>query len=83
MEDNDFKFIFWIEFMGLNDSVRLSDKMGISEEDAEKKLVELKKQGFIEIENREGKIYGSRLTEKGKEIFNDDKYKNLKMELGY
>ena len=37
----------------------------------------------IGFEYCEGKIYGSQLTEKGKEIWNDSKYNNWKKELGY
>jgi DNA-binding MarR family transcriptional regulator len=79
----DFEIIFWIEYMHYNNPKLLSEHIGISKEEAEKKLRKFEKQGLIEIEMREGRIYGSRLTKKGKKIFKDVQYNKWKEELGY
>ena len=79
----DFEIVYWIHFMQYNNPKQISQQMGISEEKAKSKLKEFEANGFIEIEYCEGKIYGSQLTEKGKEIWNDSKYNNWKKELGY
>jgi len=78
-----FEILHWIEFMGFNNPKLLSGQMSISKDEAEKKLKEFEEQGLIEIEYREGGIYGSRLTVKGKDIWNDDQYMDWKLELGY
>lgn len=78
----DFKFLFLIDFMNYNDPNLLSDNE-ISEKEAEDKLNELEKRGLIKIEHREGKIYGSQLTEKGKDIMEDKNYLEWKEEFGY
>ena len=79
----DFEVLYWIEYMNYNNPKLLSDQIGISEQEAEKKLNEFEGKELIEIENREKRIYGSRLTEKGKKIFNDSQHSKWKEELGY
>jgi len=79
----DFEILHWIEYMNYNNPKLLSEQLDISEDEAKKKLLDLEKRGLIKIENREGKIYGSQLTEKGKEIWNNQKYNEWKEELGY
>jgi predicted transcriptional regulator len=78
-----FEAIFHIEFMNQNNPELLSKAMEIQEKEATKILLELEKQGIIKIQKKENKIYGSQLTEKGKEIFNNKKYLNWKLKLGY
>jgi len=79
----DFEIIFWIEFMGYGDPSRLSGQMNKSEEGVEKRLRGLEERGLIKIELRDGKIYGSSLTSRGVEVFNDKQYLKWKLELGY
>lgn len=79
----DFEILHWIEYMNYNDLRLLSETLGITKEDAEKKLLELEKRKLIKIEYRENKIYGSQLTEEGKKIWDDDNYLKWKLELGY
>jgi len=79
----EFKILYGIEFLKNNDSKSLSGYLDISEEKAKKLLIDLEKQSIIEIEIREGKIYGSQLIGKAKKIFYSDKYLNFKVELGY
>ena len=69
--------------MNYNYPKSISKQMGITEEKAEKKLKEFEKEGLIEIEMRDGEIYGSRLTKKGKNVWDDEKYFKLKGEPGY
>jgi len=83
ISEKDFEAIYWIEHMKLNNSLKLSSQLGISEKEAEEKLTELKEKELIDIENREGKIHSSQLTKKGKQIWDDEKYLNWKTELGY
>ncbi len=79
----DFEILFYIEFGAFNDPKGLSSKLGISEKEAEEKIKEFEKRELITMEYREGKIYGSQLTEKGKQIWNNKKYLNWKVEGGY
>ena len=79
----DFEILHWIEHMCFNNPKQLSEQVEISKQKAEKKLIQFEKRGLIKIEYREGKIYGSQLTDKGKQIWEDDKYLNWKLELGF
>ena len=79
----DFEVLFWIEFMNYNDPKKLSQQMGLSEKEAEIKLKKLEKNELIKRENRFGKLYGYNLTEKGLKIWEDQKYLDWKVELGY
>lgn len=79
----EFEAIYWIEYMNYNNPKLLSKQINISEEEAKKLLLHFEKEDIIKIERRENKIYGSQLTKKGKEIWNDNSYKKLKEELGY
>lgn len=79
----DFEILFWIHFMQFNNPKQLSQQMSISKEKAESKLKEFESKEWIEIEYREDEIYGSQLTEKGKEIWNDSEYDEWKQELGH
>ena len=80
----EFEAIFAIEFMNCNDPKCLSSSLGINNSDAIKLLEEFENRDWISIEYRGGKIYGSKLTGKGKEIWNDDeKYMDWKEEFGY
>lgn len=58
--------------MNCNDPERIAPLLGISEDDAFKKLKEFENNGLIKIEYREGKT-----------IYNDPSYDNWKIELGY
>ena len=79
----DFEILFWIEYMNYNNPKLLSGQLEISEQKIKNKLLNLEKEELIKIEYRENKIYGSQLTEKGKEIWNNEKYDEWKEELGY
>lgn len=79
----DFAILFYVEFQGDNYPKELAKQLKISENEAEAELLRLEKKGLIKIEYREGEIYGSQLTGEGAKIFNDDKYINWKVELGY
>jgi len=79
----EFEIIFWIEYMGYNYPERLSETMEIPEEEAKKRMKQLEAEGLITITIREKEIYGSQLTEKGKEIWDDKQYNKWKEDLGY
>ena len=83
MNKKDFEILYWIEYMNYNYPKSISKQIGITEEKAEKKLKEFEKKGLIEIEMRDEEIYGSRLTKKGKNVWDDEKYFKWKEELGY
>jgi DNA-binding MarR family transcriptional regulator len=83
LTQEEFEIIYWIEYMGYNYPKKLSEIIGISEEDAKKTLIKLENDGLITIEMRDNAIYGSKLTDKGKEFFNDEQYKEWKEELDY
>jgi DNA-binding MarR family transcriptional regulator len=74
----DFEILFWIEFMNDGDPLRLADRLKISKDEAYKNLLDFKNRGWIKIIDRNGKFYGSVLTEDGRKIFEDDKYDNWK-----
>ena len=78
-----FEILHWIEYMNYNNPELLSKQLNITKKEAENKLLELEKKDLIKIEIREGGIYGSQLTEKGKEIWNSKKYSKWKENLGY
>ena len=79
----DFEYLHWIEFMNYNNAKLLSVQMNVSVKGAEHTLLALQKRGLITIEFREDIIYGSQLTEKGKNLWNNKKYASWKEELGY
>lgn len=79
----DFEILHWIEYMNYNNPELLSKQLDITKKEAENKLLELGKKGLIKIETREGEMYGSQLTEKGKEIWNNKKRSKWKEDLGY
>jgi NTP pyrophosphatase (non-canonical NTP hydrolase)/predicted transcriptional regulator len=79
----EFKAIFWIEHMHYNNPNSLANQINLNNEEAKNLLLSLEEKGLIQIEYREDKIYGSRLTKDGKDIFNDERWSKLKMELGY
>jgi len=79
----EFEVIFWLEYMQMNNPDLLAEKMEINEVEARGMMLALEEEGYIEIERREGKIYGSRLTEKGKKEWSNDEYSKWKEEMGY
>jgi len=79
----DFEILYWIEFMKYNSPKQLSKVIEVSGGKLISNLKEFEKKGLISIEFREGKVYGSQLTEKGKAIWNNKKYLKWKEELGY
>jgi DNA-binding MarR family transcriptional regulator len=81
IDREDFEALHWIEYMGLNNPNKLAPQLSISKEEANDKLIELERKGLIKIEHREGRIYGSQLTEEGKRVWEDDKYSTIREEL--
>ena len=69
--------------MNYNNPKLLSEQLNVPKKEAKNKLLELEKKYLIKIEIREGEIYGSQLTKKGKEIWNSKKYSKWKEDLGY
>jgi DNA-binding MarR family transcriptional regulator len=81
--NQEFKTIHIIEFMNYNNPKQISEELGIDENGAKKLLKNLEEKELITIEYREDKIYGSKLTKKGKNIWDSKEFKELKIELGY
>ncbi len=79
----EFEVLFNIEFMNITDPKTISSRLEISEKEAENILKKLEQKGLIKIEYRENKACSSQLTSKGSEVYENDKYLNWKLELGY
>ncbi len=79
----EFEALHLIEFMNYNNPELLSKEMKISNEEAENILYSLRNKILITIEERENEIYGSQLTNLGKEIWNSPEWEEYKIELGY
>jgi len=76
--------LFWIHYMKYNYPKSLSKQMSISEKEAEKIIRNLEDKKFISLEEREGEIYGSKLTAKGLKFWEKFiKEDPLAEELGY
>ena len=78
-----FKEIFLIGFGACYDLEKLASALKISVEKAKDKVMGLENEGLAEVQYRENKVYCFQLTKKGQKIFDDPKYLNWKVELGY
>jgi len=77
----DFEVLYQIEFLNINSIKSLRGRIGKDEKEVKTKLDKLEKEGLIVHDKNHIEIYS--LTNKGKEIFNDNKYKDWKLEFGY
>lgn len=57
--------IYWLHYMQYNYPKSLAEHMDITMKEAEKMIRDLEDKGFISVEERDGEIYGSKLTPKG------------------
>lgn len=83
MKKKDFEILFAIAFWHKGDSEGISQEVGITKKEAEKRLKEFEREGLIGIKMKNQKIYDLWLTKEGWKKFDDKKYLNWKLELGY
>ena len=76
--------IYWLHYMQYNYPKALAEHIDITEKEADKIIRDLEDKGFISVEERDGSIYGSKLTAKGLKFWEEFiKEDPLAEELGY
>lgn len=78
-----FKIIYAVGFWSDTSLKGIKFVTKLNEKKSEQLLKKLEKEEIVFIEYRNNKIYSSKLTKKGQKIFDDKKYLNWKVELGY
>jgi len=74
--------IMYLISVGMTSLDRLSAILKKSEGEVEKEVLGMLNASLVDIEYREGKIYGFLLTSEGKQILNDKKYGKWFIEFG-
>jgi hypothetical protein len=78
-----FKVIYAVGFWSDTSLSGIKHVTKLDEKKIEQILKKLEKEKVAIREYRDKKIYSSKLTEKGQKIFDNKKYLNWKLELGY
>ena len=74
LEKEDFKILWNIGNSWEKDPEKAANSSGMSIQECNQIFIRLENIGLIELEFRESKIYGASLTDKGREVVENEEY---------